>query len=85
MEKFGHWPVDAKREIVYNGENFMQKKPNGRRESINLEKWLEKKALERDPSAFDDPNWRFKKLWFELILQMEVSNRLTFIILGRFW
>ena len=50
----------------------MQKKSSGRRESINLENWLEEKALQRDPHAFDDPNWRYKKLWFELILQMEV-------------
>ena len=78
VEKFGHWPVDAKREVVFNGENFMQKRPDGKRESINLEKWLEKKALERDPDSLNDPNWRYKKLWFELILQMEVAiNLLT--------
>ena len=55
----------------------MQKNEDGTRSSVNLENWLEKKALERDPAAFEDQNWKHKKLWFELILQMEV-NKLTF-------
>ena len=74
VQKFGHWSVDAKRELTYNGKNFMQKNADGTRSSVNLESWLEKKARERDPEAFADPSWKHKKLWFELILQMEVSQ-----------
>jgi len=73
VQKFGNWSVDSKRELIYNGRNFMQKNGNGTRSSINLENWLEKKVLERDPKAFENQSWKYKKLWFELILQMEVS------------
>ena len=72
--KFGNWSVDCKREVTYDGMNFMQKQNDGVRRSISIEDWLKKKALKRNPKAFENSDWKYKQIWFEFILQTEVSS-----------
>ena len=74
VDRFGDWSVDCKRDLTFNGHKFMLRhREEGTRRSTTLESWLRKMALKRDAKALDDGKWIYKKIYFELILQMEVS------------
>ena len=78
VDRFGDWSVDNRRELTFNGHKFMLRHMDGTRRSVTLESWLRGMAVKRDAKALDDNKWVFKKLYFELILQMEVSYEILY-------
>ena len=68
------WVVDSKRELKYDGEKFWEKQADGTRVQVPLENWLIDRVKKKNPSALNG-KWKYRELYFELILTLEVSAR----------
>ena len=75
---FGDWAVDVDGELKFDGTYFWKRTGNGRRKKVQLEEWLVETMEGKNPDEFKDGKWVYKKMYYELVKIMEVSNLLAF-------
>ena len=73
--QFGNWSVDCKREVTYDGVNFMQKQSDGVRRSISIEDWLKKKALKSSEEHFRYPSSNINERWYTSFSKSKDNER----------
>ena len=73
--------IDAECTLTYDGNNFLLRTVGSEsgygedkavRFSVGLETWLIEKIKLRDPKLLDDPKWRYRNLWHELMRILKV-------------